>query len=211
MDLDTLVELNRSQRCSERDDFTDRRYLSFLQHLGPDVRDVLDIGCNTGRGGAAIKALRPELRITGLDCVQERVEALNRSVYQGALCGFMQDVPLRSGSFDAIVAAEIIEHVPPSEVPRSLCECWRLLRLRGRVLLTTPNPFYLRNRLQGLSVLMDPSHLSQHTIASLRRRLEDVGFTRVKVYGNGRVSKIIGSRWPLRLLYGSYLVVAQKW
>jgi len=211
MELGTLVELNSDQLSSERDDFTALRYEAFLKHLGPRVRHVLDVGCNTGRGGTAMKARRPELRITGLDCVQERLDRLDRRVYNAVLCGFIQDVPLPTGSFDAIVAGEIIEHLPPEDVFRSLCECWRLLRLHGRLLITTPNPSYLKNTLRGQSVLRDPSHLSQHTIGSIRRRLEDVGFRKTNIYGTGRVSKFLGSRFPFMPMYGSYLAVTEKW
>ena len=71
-----IVELNRGQKVSEIDPFTERRYQQFVRHLPRDARVVLDVGCNTGRGGAVMKALRPSLHITGLDCVSERVEAL---------------------------------------------------------------------------------------------------------------------------------------
>ena len=38
----------------------------------------LDVGCNTGRGGAVLKDCNALLQLTGLDCVPERVAALDR-------------------------------------------------------------------------------------------------------------------------------------
>ena len=72
-----IVELNRGQKLSEIDPFTEGRYEQFVRHLPRDARVVMDVGCNTGRGGVVMKTLRPGLRITGLDCVPERVEALD--------------------------------------------------------------------------------------------------------------------------------------
>ena len=211
MDSETIIALNREQTVSERDTFTVTRYITFLNHLRRGTVDVLDVGCNTGRGGAAMKAHMPGIRLVGLDCVAERVNKLDPTVYQRNVVAFSHDVPLPSGSFDAIVAGEFIEHVPPAYVLPSLCEFFRLLRLKGQMLLTTPNPRYIRNRIQGRSVLLDPSHVSQHTASSLRRWLEDVGFSTIRIYGTGRVSELIGPYFPVRCLYGSYLAVARKW
>ncbi len=160
---------------------------------------------------AVMKSRLPEVRVTGLDCVAERLRQVDRNVYQSAIRGFSYDIPLPDGSFDAIVAGEFIEHVPPQYVFPSLCELFRLLRLRGRLLLTTPNPHSLKNCIRGLSVMTDPSHVSQHTPASMERRLEDVGFSRSRVYGSGRVSLIVGPYCPFFSVYGSYLTVASKW
>ena len=142
---------------------------------------------------------------------REAHETRSHRVSRQYSAAFSHDVPLPSGSFDAIVAGEFIEHVPPPYVLPSLCEFFRLLRLKGRLILATPNPHYLRNRIQGRSVLLDPSHVSQHTPSSLRRRLEDVGFSTIRTYGTGRVSQFLGPHIPVRCLYGSYLAVARKW
>jgi ubiquinone/menaquinone biosynthesis C-methylase UbiE len=207
----TITELNQQQAISEHDAFTPARYRDFLQYLHRGTRELLDIGCNTGRGGVALKTKTPQLVITGLDCVEERIQKLDRSVYGSGICGFSHELPFRNNSFDAVLAGEVIEHIPPLLVFPSLCEVFRVLRLRGQILLTTPNPHYLRNRIRGLSVLLDPSHLSQHTSGSLRRRLEDVGFSNIRMYGTGRLSAIVGRRLPVRSIYGSYLTVAEKW
>jgi 2-polyprenyl-3-methyl-5-hydroxy-6-metoxy-1,4-benzoquinol methylase len=207
---DLIITLNREQEISETDTFTERRYQQFTRHFRRETQRVLDVGCNTGRGGPAMKAINPNLQITGLDCVQERIAALNRTVYEAGICGFTQDIAAPSDSFDAIVAGEFIEHVPPDLVFPTLCEFFRLLRLKGVLLLTTPNPLYLKNRLGGASVL-GGAHISQHRHRNLRRRLEDIGFSHIKIRGSGRVSIVMGERFPILAAYGSYLVEAVKW
>jgi SAM-dependent methyltransferase len=208
--VDDVVMLNREQEVSETDPFTERRYRQFVRHFSRHTKDVLDIGCNTGRGGAVMKALRPKLHITGVDCVPERVASLDPLHYDGKICGFTHDMPLASGSVDAIVAGEFLEHLPPDLVFATLCQFFRVLRLRGLLLLTTPNPRYLRHFCEGTSVL-GGAHISQHYIGCLKRRLMDVGFSSIKVRGSGRVSIALGERFPIRAVYGSYLVKATKW
>lgn len=211
VDRDKLIELNRAQTVSREDTFTVHRYRQFVTHLPSNVQSVLDVGCSTGRGGRVIKDYMPSVRITGLDCVPERLSDLDPDVYCESICSFTNDIPLPTASFDAIVAGEFIEHVSPEEVMPTLSEFFRLLRLKGRLLLTTPNPSYLRNRLRGLSVLLDAAHVSQHSPKSLRRRLEDVGFSQIKIRGSGRALKYFGQHFPYRAVYGSYLAKATKW
>lgn len=208
--LDRVVALNRAQQQSETDRFTAGRYKQFVRHFPPNTRDVLDVGCNTGRGGPVVKALVPAVRLTGIDCVPERVAALDPLVYSESICGYANQIPLASDSFDAIVAGEFLQALPPNQVDVTLCEFFRLLRPRAVLLLTTPNPHYLRNKFNGTSVL-GGAHLSQHYPESLRRRLRDIGFSGVRVRGSGLVSSVVGERFPFRSVYGSYLVRARKW
>lgn len=205
-----IINRNRAQTISETDTFTERRYQQFARHLPANARDVLDIGCNTGRGGAVMKAIRPSLSITGLDCVPERLSALDRSVYSSSVCSFTESIQLPSESYDAIVSGEFVEHLPPHSVFQTLYEFFRLLRLRGVLMLTTPNPAYLKNMLRDESVLGGP-HLSQHRIGSMKRRLQDIGFSNIKMRGSGRVSSLLGEHFPIKAVYGSYLALARKW
>lgn len=209
-DLSQIIEINRAEKFSEEDDFTEQRYKQFARYFHDDTRTILDVGCNTGRGGIVMKAMLPNLQITGLDCVPERVAALDPNIYPSSVCTFTQSIPLADGSFDAIVAGEFIEHVPSDFVFSTLCEFFRLLRLKGLLLLTTPNPSYIKNKLTGQSVL-GGSHVSQHHARNLRRRIEDVGFSCVRIRGSGRVSSLIGEHFPILAVYGSYLVAATKW
>jgi 2-polyprenyl-3-methyl-5-hydroxy-6-metoxy-1,4-benzoquinol methylase len=206
-----IVAANRSQTCSETDSFTPQRYHQFYAHFPRDTKTVLDVGCNTGRGGQVLKTMDASLKITGLDLVPERIAILDRAVYTHAICGSSTAIPAEDGSFDVIVGGELVEHLPPGQVDTTLAEFFRLLRLNGRLLLTTPNPKYLKNRLKHLSVLLGPSHLSQHFADCLSFRMRSVGFSKVKVFGSGRVSRYLGQRFPLLSIYGSYLIRGDKW
>jgi ubiquinone/menaquinone biosynthesis C-methylase UbiE len=209
-DSEFLVQANRAQIGSEADPFTVKRYRQFAKHFPSGTQRVLDVGGGTGRGGREMKRIFPQLSLTGLDCVPERAESMDETVYQERICAFADSLPFVDESFDVIVAGEFIEHVPGPKVEPTLHEFFRVLRLRGRLLLTTPNPNYIRNKIQGLSVISDSSHVSQHYPKVLKFRLRMAGFSRVRVVGSGKVSRFLGSRFPLPL-YGSYLCTASKW
>ena len=210
-DQDQIVAANRLQEGSEADSFTPDRYRQFYRHFPVQAKTVLDVGCNTGRGGAVLKACNSAIELTGIDCVPERIAALDKGVYERTLCGLSTQIPAAERSFDVVVAGEFIEHVPPLQVEATLAEFFRVLRLNGRLLLTTPNPNYLKNKFKHLSVLQERSHLSQHYPDCLATRLRMVGFSRVRVYGSGRVSRFVGQRFPILSLYGSYLIRGDKW
>jgi 2-polyprenyl-3-methyl-5-hydroxy-6-metoxy-1,4-benzoquinol methylase len=210
-DESDLRAVNRDQSLSEADDFTEERYAQFVRHLPSNVKAILDVGCNTGRGGAVLRRLLPTVRIDGLDCVQERLYAIADDIYDSRICSFATAIDLESASYDAIVAGEFLEHVPPEQVYATLCEFFRLLRLRGRLMMTTPNPRYLKNKLRNLSVLLEPSHVTQHYPERLGRRLMDIGFSYITVLGSGRMSRKLGEKFPILAVYGSYLILATKW
>lgn len=164
--LDSYQEQNSRQHQNYT--FTEERYAQFIRMIPSGPLRILDIGCNTGRGGARLKQLRPEIELVGLDAVLERLNGLPLGVYTEEIHGLSTAIPCPDESFDAIVAGEFLEHLYPSDVDATLCEFQRALRIGGRLLLTTPNPNYLRNRLSNQTVY-GVSHLTQHFPLLLRR------------------------------------------
>ncbi len=205
--MNTYAELNEAQVLSELDGFTEKRYRQFAGSLNPGTHTVLDLGCNTGRGGAVLKRLDPTLELIGLDVVPSRIDRLPKDVYSSAVCGSCVQIDLPDRSVDAIVAGEFIEHLQESDVLLTLRECYRILRPHGSLLLTTPNPGYLKLKLNGHSVLGGP-HLSQHYPKDLKLTLQEVGFSEVRIMGSGRMTRLLGAHCPILALYGSYLAKA---
>jgi ubiquinone/menaquinone biosynthesis C-methylase UbiE len=199
---------NLMQVASETDSFAVERYKQFARFLPKGCSRVLDVGCNTGRGENELKNLRPELLISGVDCVQSRLDRLPPA-YEEKMHGFSTEIPCESGRFDAVTAGEFIEHLLPQDVEQTLYEFFRVLKLGGRILLTTPNPSGFLFRLRKMSVL-GGSHQSQHYADCLKLRLRMIGFSRVKVYGSGKSSRYLGFHFPCLNAYGSYLITADK-
>ena len=94
-------------------------------------------------------------------------------------------------------------------IDRSICEFQRVLSVGGRLLLTKPNPRYLKNSLNNSSVY-SVSHLTQHFPSVLKHRLKMHGFSRVRIVGSGKVTRYLGYHFPLLSVYGSYLIFGDK-
>lgn len=207
-ELEHYERENLSQPEAELDLFTVERYRQFARHLPPGVRSVLDVGCSTGRGGLELVAACPGIELWGLDVVRTRLDALP-AAYSRRLRGLSTNIPAEDGSLDVVVAGEFLEHLRAADVDPTLCEFQRVLRVGGRLLMTTPNPNYLRHRLSNMSVY-GPGHLTQHHIRVLKLRLMWHGFRSVRVRGSGRMSRVLGEHIPLHTCYGSYFIQADK-
>ena len=204
------VEINTLSESSEKDPFTIERYEQFHHHFTNSIVEILDVGCNTGRGGERLKNLSSNLVISGLDCVQERLMRISPKVYSQTICSYSTDINIENSVFDAVIAGEFIEHLKPGDVNTTIQEFNRILKKKGMLLLTTPNPSYLRLKITGKSVLDGEAHLSQHHPLELKNKLEQSGFDNVDIFGSGKMSRYLGEKFPLLSFYGSYLIKAIK-
>lgn len=202
--------LNLEQKESETDTFTIERYRQFYHFLPNKTKYILDIGCNTGRGGAELKKLDNNLLIYGIDIVEDRLKRLPKNVYQEYILGSTTEIPWEDNYFDAIVAGEFIEHLYSPDVTKTLAEAFRILKIGGKILLTTPNPNDLKRKLRKESIL-GGAHVSQHFHRSLKIQLMMAGFSNVRIFGSGKVTRYLGYRFPLLAIYGSYLAIATKY
>ena len=208
-DVDGYERGNLEQPEAESDHFSIGRYRQFAMHARTGMDNVLDVGCGTGRGGAEFARLRPRARLWGLDVVQDRLNALP-AVYERRLRGLSTELPIDDGALDLVLAGEFLEHLSPHDVDTTICEFQRVLRIGGQLLITTPNPAYLR-LLWARATVYGPGHLTQHHIREMKIRLRMHGFSAVRVYGSGGMTRFLGQHAPVRRLYGSYLVSARKW
>jgi len=206
--MKTYEELNE-ERSGEKDPFTPDRYRQFARHFPTQTTTVLDVGCSTGRGGRVLKELNHELQMVGLDCLESRLSKLPADAYDRTICSYTTNIDADDASLDVVVAGEFIEHIYPDEVLQTLREFYRVLKPGGRVLLTTPNPNYLKLKVTGGSVL-GGAHVSEHYPEDLKKELDGIGFVNIKIMGSGKVSRIIGEKFPLLSVYGSYLTIADK-
>ncbi len=204
-------QLNKLQKNSEDNPLTPARYRQFIRHFPRQVETVLDVGCNNGRGGVVIKEIQGQtIKLFGVECVQERIDQIPTGVYEKVFYGLADKIPLEDKSMDVVMAGEIIEHVRPGEVDAVIFELFRILKIGGRLLMTTPNPGYVRNRLMHRSVLGDIGHVSQHHPSAMKLRLSLAGFSHIKLRGSGRAANYIGEQFPLLFPYGIYLVSGDK-
>ena len=127
--------------------------------------DILDIGCvqhSAKKENRGDHWLHGELQdyansVIGLDYLEEEVKKLDEKGYN-VVCANAEDFDL-GRTFDTIVAGELIEHLSN---PGQFLDCvYEHLRPGGRLLLTTPNPWYIRRFFEALllgEVHVNPEH-----------------------------------------------------
>lgn len=129
--------------------------------------DVLDVGCVDHSADTCsplwlhgVLARRfPD--VVGVDISREGIATLTKSGYANLYVADAQELRL-DRSFDTIVAGEIIEHV---ENPgRFLAAATKHLKLGGRLILTTPNPFSLMYVLYSIKNFPKTCVNPQHTM-----------------------------------------------
>jgi ubiquinone/menaquinone biosynthesis C-methylase UbiE len=208
--LSEKYELQNSEAgAGEVDVFTPERYQQFFNFFPQSTQSVLDVGCANGRGGECLSKLDPSLELYGFDCVQRRLDALPKC-YSKGIYGLSTSIPVDDRSFDVVVAGEFIQCLYPNDVDTTLSEFQRILKVGGRLLMTTPNPHCFRNMIDGISLYSHGSQLCKQYPDTLSLRLRMNGFSRIKIYGSGKVSKYLGWYFPLKKVYGSYLIFADK-
>lgn len=102
---------------------------------------VLDAGCGAGYGSAELAHAAD--RVVGIDCAAEAIEfaranyPLPNLQFEQASC---TDLPQADGSFDLVVAFEVIEHL--EQWREFLLQVRRVLAANGQFIVSTPNKLY---------------------------------------------------------------------
>ncbi len=161
------------------------RVLGALGDLPPGAT-VLEVGCS--QANASLLAAERGLRAVGLDRDVRALAYARRKHEQGDLavvCGQAEALPLADGSCDAVLATEILEHLP--DPAAALWEMRRVLKPGGRLVVTTPNADFIHERLPSYAehapgATASPQadaagHLFAFTLAELRALIRGVGFT----------------------------------
>jgi len=105
---------------------------------------VLEIGCGAGILSKHLTGLG--CRVLGLDISEKNVELARaydrsgRAEFRVADIVEQPDAIASAGEFDAVVLADVIEHIPRARYAELFEIIGRVLSARGRVLLTFPSP-----------------------------------------------------------------------
>jgi SAM-dependent methyltransferase len=145
----------------------------FRRYVGGPGRRVLDLGC---RYGALTKEYAAGNEVVGVDVDREALAEAAKLGIETRWADVDEPLPFEDGSFDVVVAGELLEHV--RDPGRLAGEAERLLRPGGTFVGSVPNAFRLKNRLRfllGRKPEDDPTHLhmfSPDDVRSLLGRLE---------------------------------------
>jgi SAM-dependent methyltransferase len=167
---------------------------------------VLDLGCGAGRHtfecyrrGAHVVALDrdgAELReVAGwLAAMREAGEA-PPGARAAAVEGDALALPFPNGSFDAVIAAEVLEHIPDDK--GALAEAVRVLRPGGRIAVTVPRygPERVCWALSDAYHEVEGGHVRIYRGAELLARMGDAGLT---PYGTHHAHALHSPYWWLK-------------
>lgn len=157
-----------------------------LELIQPAPRRVLDLGCFCGGTGRWLKRRFPGCHVVGIEML-ERAAAMAAEAYDQVLVGTLESLDLAEhgvtpGSFDAIVAADVLEHM--FNPWQALLRLRPLLAAGGALYVSLPN---VRN-LKLLSDLarghfdyagagiLDVTHVRFFTRKTAVEMLEQTGF-----------------------------------
>jgi SAM-dependent methyltransferase len=150
----------------------------FHHWIGKGKR-ILDLGCRTG---ALTRAYLDGNEVMGVDVDGDALaDAANLGI-EPLLADAGEPLPIANERFDAVVAGELLEHVPVPEW--TVAEAHRVLRPGGLLVGSVPNAYRLKNRLRfmlGGPPDADPTHLHQFSPAAVRRLLAGLAAPEIRL------------------------------
>ncbi|HEY1279739.1 MAG TPA: class I SAM-dependent methyltransferase [Acidimicrobiales bacterium] len=151
---------------------------------------LLDLGCGFGRH--AFEAARRGARVVACDYAEAELKEVRNTFAAmaaaheveaadctGTVQGDATRLPFADGSFDRVIASEVLEHIPDDEA--ALGELARVLRPGGTMAVTVPS-FVPERICWALSdeyhaPFVDGGHVRIYREPELRRKLRDAGLT----------------------------------
>lgn len=161
---------------------------------------ALELGCATGQ--YLIQLQDAGWQATGIE-LGERPATIAKESGLNVHRGTLETTDLQAEQFELVAAWKVIEHVPDAKA--TLRRLNTLLRPGGTLLLSIPNAGSWESRFFGKSwyVWELPRHLHHFTPASIRKLLEECGFTNITIIHQRNLSNVVGSlalsilaRWP---------------
>lgn len=144
---------------------------------------VLDLGCNDGAITNEIAKKGNDVLGVDLEEVIEKVAKKKYPHLKFVAHDLSQKFPWTDGSFDVIVALELIEHIPDDDL--FLQECFRILKKGGKLILSTPNAAYFLFRAMLLFGKFHEfsRHIHYYTFETLIKKLKHARFKIFDVKG----------------------------
>ena len=187
MSLSEQYERHHRERRAEGDFVFEPQRIPLFQAAIGRGRRVLDLGC---RSGALSRHFLEGNEVVGLDVDRVALAKAAELGIEPVVADAEDPLPFPDGSFDAVVAGELLEHLrfPDSVVS----EIGRVLRPGGVFVGSVPNAFRIQSRLRflrGHAPEDDPTHLHMFSLPDVRGLLTDFSDVRIWFVG-GRYRRL---------------------
>ena len=159
------------------------RVRKVLELLAPQPSDrVLDLGCGWGSISFALGSIVRE--VIGLDFSKRAVASCDRRLRTFGFANVhfrvadARDTGLGAASFDAIVAADLVEHLYPDDSHEVAAEAFRVLKPGGRFAVWTPCRSHILEVLKNNNIILkrDITHVDYKSMTRMREILTGAGF-----------------------------------
>lgn len=181
------------------------------QFLARSAARILDVGCNTGAFGEALKTTR-EVEVWGVEPMADAAERAQDVLDKVINARFDADAPIPDAYFDAVVFNDVLEHLVD---PWGALELARTkLRPGGQVIASLPNLLHQSNLLHLLADrnfeyeergIRDRTHLRFFTRKSAVHMFEEAGYEVVTTKG------INESWWTPSLTRRTFFMLFDRW
>ncbi|NNF08464.1 MAG: class I SAM-dependent methyltransferase [Candidatus Eisenbacteria bacterium] len=104
------------------------------ERVGKTPSDVLEVG--PGEGWLTQLLAENKHRVTAVDLAIAWLSKVPEHNLAGRAAASITSLPFKDDSFDVVIAAEVIEHVP--EIEKALANLARVLRPKGTLVITVP-------------------------------------------------------------------------
>lgn len=197
----------------EKMGYNEDKFRFILNSVGTKLR-VLDIGCNDGLIGSML--IEKGNEVCGIDIVKrEVIKAKSRGIKATVVDIENQYLPYSPNFFDVVLLTDVIEHVFDTDL--LLTKIYKVLKIGGVLLITTPNVASLGRRLMllfGINPFLEYStsyidhadspvdHIRYYTHSDLRRQVVRNNFRSAYTKGD-RVNFILFSNIFAAVLFPS--------
>lgn len=190
------------EKFEDQDPMTKEK-IDFIISLLPKKKSkILDLGIGQGYLEQGLKQLRVRHEMYGVDISRKSIERAKKKFEGRFIVSNVLEIEkiFKKNFFDAAVAIELIEHIPPSKIFSLYTQIYNSLKKNGTLIISTP----LNERLRHMDV--NPSaHLREYTVPIIEAEFKISGFKIVEIktfyafkkwYGVKKLlSNILKTRW----------------